>query len=232
MTLGNVLALLQTNIKRLLAYSSIAHAGYMLIGIAVAYPLRGLQDPTAAENGVAAVLFYLVAYVAMTIGAFGVLLYLSGPDHSVEKEDELSGLSRSHPMVAFLMAIFLFSLIGIPLTGGFAGKLLLFWGALAEPADKTSLFRWLAVIGVLNSAIGAYYYLRILGKMYLHPSVRKESPRHNAAGLAGLWACAVVTLFLGVYPSPLMDQARKAAAISTAPAANDPLHFELTIPPS
>src|SRR5207302_8749466 len=117
-----------------------------------------------------AVLFYLVAYGAMTVGAFAILSYLSTPQRPVENEDDLLGLSQSHPGVALLMALFLFSLIGIPLTAGFAGKLFLFVGALAvDQKDELSrLFTWLAVIGVINAAIGAWYYLRILAKMYLH----------------------------------------------------------------
>src|SRR5205807_10088550 len=123
MFLGNLLGLLQDHLKRLLAYSSVAHAGYMLIGLAVAPDLRG-EDPS---GGVDAVLFYLVAYGAMTIGAFAILAYLSTPQRPVEMIDDLAGLSRSHPGVAVLMALFLFSLIGIPLTAGFAGKFVLFF---------------------------------------------------------------------------------------------------------
>jgi NADH-quinone oxidoreductase subunit N len=211
MTLGNVLALLQNNIKRLLAYSSVAHAGYMLIGIAIAYPLSLSGAVASSPGAVPAVIFYLVAYAAMTVGAFAVLDYLSTTNRRVETEDDLAGLSQSHPGIALLMAIFLFSLIGIPLTAGFAGKLLLFWGAMAERGGYGSLFRWLALIGVLNAAVGAYYYLRILARMYLHSPVRPLARPRNYAGLTALWICGIVTVVLGVYPDPLVRAANRAA---------------------
>jgi NADH-quinone oxidoreductase subunit N len=215
MTLGNVLALLQDNLKRLLAYSSVAHAGYMLIGLAAA-PYLAQREATA--GGVDAVLFYVVAYGAMTVGAFAVVSYLSTPARPVEEVDDLAGLSRSHPGVALLLTLFLFSLIGIPLTAGFAGKLLLFWGALSVSADagaspdQATLYRVLALVGVLNAAVGAWYYLRIIAAMYLRTSLRPLERARNAPGLAAVWACALVTLALGVYPRPLEQAARDAAA--------------------
>jgi NADH-quinone oxidoreductase subunit N len=199
MTLGNILALLQDNLKRLLAYSSVAHAGYMLIALAAAPFLR--TDAGASANGVAALLFYLAAYGAMTIGAFAVIAYLDSPERPVETVDDLSGLSRSHPGVSLLMVLFLFSLIGIPLTAGFAGKLLVFFGAISvEGAAHAELFRWLAVIGVLNAAIGAWYYLRIIAVMYLRTPVRPLEKRGAWASLATLWICGVLTLGAGIPP--------------------------------
>jgi len=204
MTLGNVLALLQDNLKRLLAYSSVAHAGYMLIGLAVAPYLRGVDSP----GGVEALLFYLAAYGAMTIGAFAVISYLNTPQHPIETVDDLAGLSRSHPGVALLMMIFLFSLIGIPLTGGFAGKFLLFWGAMSVPVDvgdpssleQARLFRILALIGVINAAVGAWYYLRIVAAMYLRNPLRPAQGGRRWPALATIGICAVLTLALGVPP--------------------------------
>src|SRR5262249_47050899 len=150
------LALLQDNIKRLLAYSSVAHSGYMLIGLTVA---SQLSDPGA--GGLDALLFYVVAYSAMTIGAFGVVILLSTRDRAVETVDDLAGLGVSRPGVALLMTVFLLSLIGFPLTAGFAGKFLLFYGALSVPSvDHPWLFPGLAVVGVINAAIGGWYYLR------------------------------------------------------------------------
>jgi NADH-quinone oxidoreductase subunit N len=210
MTLGNVLALLQINIKRLLAYSSVAHAGYMLIGIAIAYPVS-LGGPSSSMGGIPAVLFYLVAYGSMTVGAFGVLAYLSTPQRSVETEDDLIGLSRSHPAIALLMAVFLLSLIGIPLTAGFAGKFLLFWGAMAESGNRAVLFRWLALVGVLNSAIGAFYYLRILSKIYLFPGGRPLETSTSVPALASLWLCAILTVVFGIRPGILLDETIHAA---------------------
>src|SRR6202040_1568287 len=160
MFLGNILALWQDNIKRLLAYSSVAHAGYMMIALASAPYLAGISN---GPDGVEALLYYLVAYGVMTIGAFAVISYLSSPERPLENVDDLAGLSRSHPGIALLMAIFLFSLIGIPLTAGFNGKFLVFFGALnadharleAFPGDQASLFTILAFLGVINAAIGA-----------------------------------------------------------------------------
>src|SRR5207248_9848413 len=141
-------ALLQVNLKRLLAYSSVAHAGYMLIGLAVAPVVL----ETLLPGGLPAVLFYLVAYGAMTVGAFAVVSYLSTPQRPVETVDDLAGLSRSHPGVALLMALFLFSLLGLPLTAGFVGKFLLFFAAFDVPPQdpSSSLFRWLVLIAALN----------------------------------------------------------------------------------
>jgi NADH-quinone oxidoreductase subunit N len=210
MTLGNILALLQDNLKRLLAYSSVAHAGYMLIGLAVAPSLHtGLV--AGLGGGVEAVLFYLVAYGAMTIGAFAVMGYLSTMDRPVEKMDDLAGLNGRHPGLALVMTVFLFSLIGMPLTAGFVGKLVLFLGALAVPGNalnaasltQVRLFRILALIGAINAAIGAVYYLRIIALMYLRSALRPLEPRRAVPGLAALVICVVVTLVAGIYPQAL-----------------------------
>ncbi len=217
MTLGNVLALLQDNLKRLLAYSGVAHAGYMLIGLAVAPYLSEGKAPVA--GGVEAVLFYLAAYGAMTLGAFAVIAYLHTPQRPVETVDDLAGLSRDRPGVALLMAVFLLSLIGIPLTGGFAGKLLLFLGAMALRADsgadaamleQARLFRLLGLIGALNAAVGAWYYLRVLAAMYLRNPVRPVEGRRGWPALAAVCLCALATVALGVYPWPLLRSAQEA----------------------
>lgn len=210
MTLGNVLALLQTNIKRLLAYSSVAHAGYMLIGLSIAPYLQGNQS-----NGIEAVLFYLVSYGAMTIGAFAVIAYLSSRSRSVETIDDLSGLSSSHPGIALLMALFLFSLIGMPATAGFMGKFLLFFDAFTVPntgqlAERAQLFRGLALIGAINAAIGAWYYLKMITAMYLRKPLPEALPKAPGFSprLACIWLCALLTLALGIYPRPLVNRAR------------------------
>ncbi len=224
MTLGNVLGLLQDNLRRLLAYSSVAHAGYMLIGLAVAPKLVTVMRSDLLVDGVDAVFFYLVAYGAMTIGAFGVLEYLHTVGQRAETVDDLAGLSRSRPGVALLMVLFLFSLIGIPLTVGFMGKFLLFAGALDVPAsadvaasvEQRKLFIWLALIAALNAAIGGWYYLRIAAAMYLRepplsaPTVASRTSRASWPVLASVWLCAVLTLGLGVYPAPLKKAVQSA----------------------
>jgi NADH-quinone oxidoreductase subunit N len=208
MSFGNVLALLQTNLKRLLAYSSVAHAGYMLVGLAAAHHIQISDNVSGwAGIGVPAVLFYLVAYGGMTVGAFAVLAYLSTPDRTVENEDDLAGLSRDHPGLALMMVLFLFSLIGIPLTAGFVGKLFLFLGALAVDGERAVFYRDLAILMAINAAVGAWYYLRIITKMFLHTPMKPLEPAGVAQSwpvLAALWICTVLTLGLGL-PNPLTD---------------------------
>jgi NADH-quinone oxidoreductase subunit N len=225
MFLGNILALLQDNLKRLLAYSSVAHAGYMLIALASAPYLAGISN---GPDGVVALLYYLVAYGVMTIGAFAVISYLSSPERPVENVDDLAGLSRSHPGVAFLMAIFLFSLIGIPLTAGFNGKFLVFFGALNAdqarlevfPGDQASLFTILAFLGVINAAIGAWYYLRLLGVMYLRNPLRPIEVPPNRPALVTLGLCALLTVGLSFPPGAnwLLQATRNA--VGSRPVAS------------
>lgn len=214
MTLGNVVALWQDNLQRILAYSSVAHAGYMLIGLASAPYLA-----PNAPGGVSAVLFYLVAYGAMTLGAFGVIAFLNVGGRRMETVDDLAGLGRTHPGVALLMALFLFSLIGLPLTAGFAGKLQLFWGALEvwqqAGSDAGWLYLVLAVVGAVNAAIGAYYYLRIISIMYLRGAVHPLPRMRSWPALIMLWACAIITIWLGVSGGPMQ---RMTGAITAAEA--------------
>lgn len=218
---GNLLALWQDNLKRLLAYSSIAHAGYMLVALAVAPYLRQ-SGRSGGADGVEALLYYLVAYGAMTIGAFAVISHLSTLDRPVETVDDLAGLSRTHPGIALVMVLFLFSLIGIPLTAGFTGKFLIFFGALAVPGEEariTTLFLVLALLGMINAAIGAWYYLRIVAVMYLRASLRPVASKWCPAGLATLGICALLTLGLSLPPAAdwLVRAARLASgATSTA----------------
>lgn len=216
MFVGNLLALWQDNLKRLLAYSSVAHAGYMLIALAAAPYLR------PEGGGLEAVLFYLVAYGAMTIGAFGVIAYLSTEARPLTNVDDLAGLGRSHPGIALLMAVFLFSLIGMPLTAGFTGKFMIFFGALGltefqglsqeGAARLIFLFRLLAVLGVINAAIGAWYYLRIVAVIYLRNPLQPVDHQRAWPGLATLWLCALLTVGLSVPPGAtwLLEAARAA----------------------
>jgi NADH-quinone oxidoreductase subunit N len=214
MTLGNTVALAQKNLRRLLAYSSIAHAGYLMIGIAVAFRNHQRSNLFATDVyfGAEAVLFYLSAYALMTLGAFGVIIMLSTPGHPVEEVDDLTGLGSTHPATALAMTICLLSLAGIPPLVGFWGKLELFAAAFAVPGDDSALFWWLGVIAVLNAAAGAFYYLNIVVTMYL------RSPTNDAIVARPPWptsvavgACAIFTVLFGLYPTPITVATNRAA---------------------
>jgi NADH-quinone oxidoreductase subunit N len=221
MSLGNLLGLLQDNVKRMLAYSSVAHAGYMLMGLAVAPKLTG--ESVVPLGGVEAVLFYIIAYGAMTVGAFAVLSWLSTRERPVETVEDLAGLARTQPGVALVMALFLFSLIGIPLTAGFLGKLWLFLGVLgvrAFPDDpallaQQRLFITLGVIGAINAAIGAWYYLRIATVMFLREPLQPLPTARRRPVAIAVALCAVLTLGIGLWPKPIV--AAVQAAVSHVP---------------
>jgi NADH-quinone oxidoreductase subunit N len=199
MTLGNVAALVQDNIKRLLAYSSIAHAGYLLVAFAA---LPAAQP----ELGASAAMFYTAAYAAMNVGAFAVVSHFANAGEKYVTLEDYAGLGRRSPMLAATFTFFLMSLIGIPITGGFFAKFYVLAAAL-----KSNLVG-LAIILVLNSALGAYYYLRIIVMMYMREP-RGEvpvTPVPAAAGLA-LAVCVLATLCLGVVPGPVLDYAAQSA---------------------
>jgi NADH-quinone oxidoreductase subunit N len=210
MTLGNTVALLQNNLKRLLAYSSIAHAGYLMIGVTVAFA----NEPRGGTfyYGCEGIFFYLVAYALMTLGAFGVIIALKSGDRPVETVEDLAGLGSTQPLPALAMAICLLSLSGIPPLAGFWGKLEIFASALAASPEETSTpFILLAVIGVLNAAIGAYYYLRIVVNMYLRPARLDVRTRGGWPVAFAVGACATLSLLLGLFPGPLARASRAAA---------------------
>ena len=195
MMIGNFGALSQTNVKRLLAYSSIAHAGYVLVAV-VAH----------SAIGTAAAMFYLAGYAFMNIGAFAVVTHIARKGEKYVDIDDLAGLSVRQPATAALMTIFLLSLIGVPLTGGFFGKFYVFKAAL----DSNLI--WLTILGLLNSAVAAYYYLRIIVVMYMHdPKQAEELPALGFGIRAVLWASALATFFLGIFPSPVLNFATKSA---------------------
>ncbi len=210
MTVGNVLALLQSDLRRLLAYSGVAHGGYMLIGLVTA-SAGAAPAGAGLPTGVDAVLVYLVAYGLMTAGAFAVLLHLG---ETVRTTDDLAGLGGTHPVSAGLLAVALLSLIGLPLTAGFVGKFLLFIAAFNAPADTPmgGLFRVLAVVAAVNAAIGAVYYLRLLGAMYLRTALHLLPAGRFGPALLAAAICAAGTVGLGVYPKPVADAARAAVA--------------------
>jgi NADH-quinone oxidoreductase subunit N len=198
MIIGNFAALMQTNIKRMLAYSSIAHAGYVMVAIAAHNQL-----------GIAAAMFYLAAYALMNIGAFAVITHFSRQGEKFVNIEDLAGLGWKQPITAGLFAVFLLSLIGVPLTGGFFGKFYIFKAAL--DADLI----WLTVLGLLNGAVAAYYYLRILVVMYMNePGEATLSLQPMGAGIgATLWVAAVGTLVLGIFPSVVLNFATASSAL-------------------
>jgi NADH-quinone oxidoreductase subunit N len=195
MVLGAVAAIAQENIKRLMAYSSIGHVGYALIGLAA-----------GTENGIRGVLVYMSIYLFMNVGAFSVILCMRRGGRMVEGINDLAGLSRTQPALALALAIFVFALAGIPPTAGFFAKIYVFLAAI------DAKLAWLAVIGVVASVVGAYYYLRIVKTMYFDepaaPFDRPLGPELKAVILV----TAVVTLFFFLYPGPLIGGAEAAAA--------------------
>ena len=198
MTIGNFAALMQANVKRLLAYSSIAHAGYVMVALTA-----------RSDVGTAAAMFYLAAYAFMNIGAFAVVSHLSGKGERYQNVDDFAGLGQKQPLTAAMLSIFLLSLIGVPLTGGFFGKFYIFKAALE------SHLVWLTVLGVLNSAVAAYYYLRLLVVMYMRePSEASANAEPLSAGLrAALILPALGTLVLGIFPSWVLDFAGKSSSL-------------------
>lgn len=198
MVVGNFAALLQTNVKRLLGYSSIAHAGYVLVALAA-----------SSQVGIAAAMFYLAAYALMNIGAFAVISHVAGKNERYVKVEDLAGLGRKEPVMAALLAIFVFSLIGVPLTGGFFGKFYVFQAAL------DSHLVWLTALGLINSAIAAYYYLKIIVAVYMHePGEAADHLTTPSVSLqVAIWASAIGVLILGIFPQTVLSVASSSAAM-------------------
>lgn len=193
MGVGNIVALAQTNIKRMLAYSSIAHAGYALIGIIV-----------ANTDGLASMMNYLMIYAFMNMGAFAVIIMLRTEGFKGDSITDYEGLAKTHPFLSALMLIFMFSLTGIPPTAGFIGKLYVFMSAI------NAGYTWLVLVAVVFSVISAYFYLRIVMYMYMRePKVEVTTSQSGTLGVA-LGVAAVMVLAIGVYPSYLIKLARAA----------------------
>jgi NADH-quinone oxidoreductase subunit N len=188
MVVGNVVAVSQSNVKRMLAYSSVAHAGYILTGI--------LAGNATGANGVA---FYLAAYTVMNLGAFGVVAMLESTEGKNLTFEEYSGLGARQPAVALLMTVFMFSLAGVPPFAGFFGKYYVFAGAVEGG------FTWLAILGVLMSVVSAYYYLRLVVMMYFKEQAGGQPVAVPPLAYAGLLLSAVALLVLGLYPSALLN---------------------------
>lgn len=195
MTLGNLSALAQKSVKRMLAYSSIAHAGYLLVGFT-----------SLNQIGLGAVIFYLISYTLMNIGAFAVISFFERETHSTELT-HLAGKGFKHPFLGFMMVIFMFSLAGVPPTSGFAGKFYIFTGAVQ------SGYVSLAIIGVLNSAISAYYYLRVLVYMYFKDLEDQYSTvKITAPQVVAILIAALGVVNIGILPGKLFDITIKSVA--------------------
>jgi NADH-quinone oxidoreductase subunit N len=203
MTLGNLVALTQDNVKRMLAYSSIAHTGYMLVGLAA-----WAGDPEGRLDGIEALLFYGVAYAFMNLGAFAVIAALQKRTGVTSSLGTFAGLGRREPLLGVLMTLFLLSLIGIPPTAGFFAKANIILSAVEAGGPLTIL----AVITVLNAAVAAFYYLRVVVYMFMRESA-PDAPaiRHGALLWAGLAAASAFTILLGLFPTGLLDAAELAA---------------------
>jgi NADH-quinone oxidoreductase subunit N len=221
MTVGNTLALLQSNVKRILAYSSIAHSGYMLIGLLVG-PVAG-EGPM--RDGLAALLFYMVVYGTMNLGAFAVLAALQKRGQAAEELADVEGLSTRHPGLALALAVCCFSLMGFPPTAGLLGKVYIFSSAFSVGDAHPYRFALiaLAVIGVINSAIGAAYYLRIIAACYLKPS-RVDTQRTGGPALTlSLALCSLLMIAAFIWPWTITRSARSAAS-SVAATITEPQH--------
>ena len=200
MTVGNLVAMAQSNIKRMLAYSTIAHAGYILVGLAAIAARAPDGDAVVGPSGV---LFYLGAYAVTNLAAFFAVIAISGKVNS-DQIDDFAGMARRAPWLAAVLAFALVSLIGIPPTAGFMGKLFLFNAAIS-----TELV-WLAVVGVVNSVVSAYYYLRVIKVMYLQPTPSQERVPSSLPFRLALGLCGLGVLFLGIVPGPLLGAAQTA----------------------
>lgn len=219
MVLGNFAAIVQSNVKRMLAYSSIAHAGYILVGVVAA----NASASHFLYND--AVLFYLVTYTFGTLGAFGVLSYLGRDGQSAQTYDDLNGMGFKYPFLGLVMAICMFSSAGIPPTAGFLGKLYVFRAAV-DVGQSTGEFAFigLAILGVLSSVAGVYYYLRVLVSMYMREPSKEPlvSLDHSGAKFA-LIACALGVMYVGILPGRAVDLSREAIVdFQGAPAAVQP----------
>jgi len=192
MILGNIVAIAQTNIKRMLAYSSIAHAGYMLTGIA-----------TGTLDGQVGVMFYLVAYTMMNFGAFAIISFVEREDDTHLSLNDYLGFSKQQPLLAFLLTVFLFALAGVPPFAGFFGKYYVFVAAVK------SHMTWLAIIGVLASLVSAYYYLRVVVMMYFREGQADVVSQPSRASVAVVVVCAVVVFLLGLFPTVIIQIAQR-----------------------
>ncbi|HEY6306725.1 MAG TPA: NADH-quinone oxidoreductase subunit N [Candidatus Angelobacter sp.] len=201
MTLGNFGALVQNNVKRLLAYSSIAHAGYILVAFAA-----------GNDVGISAVIFYTAAYAAMNVGAFAVVSHFASTGERYTSLDDYAGLGKRAPLLAFTLTIFLLSLIGIPATAGFLAKYYVFTSSLTGHGTHDTALVWLTVIGLVNSGVASYYYLRLIVAMYMRePTVEEAPPQASFSMRLALLIAAIATIYLGVAPGKALNYANLGA---------------------
>jgi NADH-quinone oxidoreductase subunit N len=188
MLFGSIVAIAQTDIKRMLAYSSIAHAGYILIGLAAGTP-----------TGIAGVIFYLTAYTFMNLAAFGIISLVEGENDANLSIDSYSGLGSRKPFLAALLSIIMFALAGIPPLAGFFGKYYVFIAAIE------SGLTWLAIIGIISSVISVYFYLRIVVLMYFREGEQEALPAKSFSGMLGVVISVLLVIILGILPGSLLD---------------------------
>ncbi|HEY0004567.1 MAG TPA: NADH-quinone oxidoreductase subunit N [Pyrinomonadaceae bacterium] len=215
MTVGNVVAIVQNNVKRMLAYSSIAHAGYAMVGFIAA----GASGEAVQRNeALAAVAFYMLTYAVMNLGAFAIVTIIArGNDRRTEVED-YNGIGFRAPALAFALAIFLLSLLGMPLTAGFMGKIMVFRAALnAGSATQNSIYSILVIIGVLNTAISAYYYLRLIIVMFFRERTTEwNAPRVPASLTLALIITLLGTFYLGLFPGRVLNAFQRQPPVAEA----------------
>ncbi len=201
MTLGNVAAILQDNVKRMLAYSSISHAGYLLMGVIAVGVGTTVEE---REFGLQGVLLYLLIYTFVNIGAFALVIMLRRDQVVGDRVVDFAGLSRRAPLPAFAMLVFMLSLAGIPSTAGFVGKWFLFGAVVKAHAP------WLAVVAVVNSAISLYYYIRIVVMMYIRDPEDERRVVPSRGQTVAIAACVVFTIAVGLYPQPVIALAKES----------------------
>jgi NADH-quinone oxidoreductase subunit N len=202
---GNVAAIAQTSLKRMLAYSSIAHVGYLLMGVVAAMTINDDGKVVFSNEGISAVLFYLVVYMFTNLGAFGMLVLICREGYRGDNIEDWRGVGQAHPIVGLSFVVFLLSLAGIPPTAGFVGKLVLFAAAIQNQ------YYWLAVIGILSSAVSIYYYGHILRVMYMNPRTTSQPPfefSKSPSLLLTLLLLVIATIALGIFPGSFIEAAR------------------------
>jgi NADH-quinone oxidoreductase subunit N len=206
MTLGNVVAIVQKSIKRMLAYSSIAHTGYIMIGVAA---FTNAAVPEKQKEAIGSVLIYAAIYTFMNMGAFGIAIWLQNKGEGIDEEN-FNGLGSWAPIPALAMAVCMFSLTGLPPTGGFFGKFFVFRAAIDNG------YTWLAIVAALNSAVSAFFYLRVIVAMYFRPAPEGIKERAQPTGAlfmsTAMLAVIGVIIFMGIYPGPVIDWAKDSAA--------------------